>query len=426
MLALVDVNNFYVSCERSFDASLEGRPVVVLSNGDGCVVARSNEAKALNIKMGAPYFQLAELIREHQVRVFSSNYTLYGDMSARIMATLGRFVEDVEIYSIDEAFLSLAGYESLYPDLREFAGQLRRTIAHWHRIPVSVGIAPTKTLCKVANYYAKRQPQHDGVVLLDTPGRIAEALTDFDVGDLWGIGSRYAGLLRRHGIRTAAQFRDAPDDWIGQHLTVNGLRLAYELRGLPCRMLTVDSPPKKAVCSAPGFGRLVPDLDTITQALTTHVARAAQKLRGQQSMAGTMTVFLHTNRFKRSPNGELAKQYYNSRTVCLPHPSADNAELSRYAVAALKSIYQFGYAYQKVGIILTNLVPATHRQTACFWNTPDERRLRLLGTIDQLNHRYGRDTIRLAVQGFDPSWRTRHQWVSPRYTTHWQEILTVH
>ncbi|GAB3512297.1 Y-family DNA polymerase [Spirosoma knui] len=426
MLALLDVNNMYVSCERSFNQKLNNQPVVVLSNNDGCVIARSNEAKALGIKMGVPYFQLDELRKEHTIHVCSSNYTLYGDMSARIMATIGRYVEEVEVYSIDEAFLNLYGYESIYPDLEQFARQLRQTIAQWQRIPVSIGLAPTKTLCKVANFFAKRVTAHNGVLSLNTYDQIDEVLREFAVADLWGIGSRYATLLRRNDIRTAAQFRDAPDDWISQHFTVNGLRLAYELRGVPCKLLEVNAPAKKAICSAPSFGRLIPDYDTLVQGLSTHVAKAAQKLRRQQSVAGTLTVFLHTNRFRRSPNGELAKQYYGSRTVQLPHPVSNNADLTTYAVAALKSIYKFGYAYQKVGIILSDLVPDTYRQTSLTNNVPDERLVNLYRVIDRLNHRHGRDRVRLAAQGNDPTWQTKRQWVSPCYTTRWKDILTVY
>ena len=425
MIGLVDANNFYVSCQRSFDPLLMGRAVVVLSNNDGCVIARSNEAKALGIKMGVPYFQLQELRQQHDIKIFSSNYTLYGDMSARIMATLGRFVEDVEVYSIDEAFLNLTGYESLYPDLTILASNIRSTVLQWTRVPVSVGIAPTKTLCKVANYFAKRQPQYDGILLLNTDAKITDALADFDVSELWGIGWRYAGMLKRNGIRTASQFRDLPDDWIDAKLTVNGLRLAYELRGMPCKLMELETAPKKAICTAPSFGRLIPDQDTIRQAIATHVSRATEKLRKQGSAAGTMTVFLHTNRHKRSPNGELAKQYYNSRTVELPHPTASTSELVSYAVAAMDSIYQFGYAYQKVGVILSGLVPTGHRQGDVFTSGPDERIVKLSAVIDKINYRHGRDKVRVAGAGYDPSWHHKQQCMSPRYTTQWKEIIKV-
>ena len=288
MLALVDCNNYYTSCERGFNPALENRAVVVLSNNDGRVIARSEHAKAIGIKMGVPFFQLQALRQEHDIAVLSSNYTLYGDMSARVMATLGRFVEEVEVYSIDEAFLNLTGYEQVYSDLGQFAQTIRSTVQQWTRIPVSVGIASTKTLCKVANYYAKRQTQANhsdgpGVLLLDTPEKIIDALSDFDVSELWGIGWRYAGMLKRNGIRTAAQFAALPDDWINAKLTVNGLRLAYELRGMPCKLLEVDAQPKNAICTAPSFGRGIHDLDTISQALITHVGRVGEKLRKQES-----------------------------------------------------------------------------------------------------------------------------------------------
>lgn len=425
MIALVDCNNFYVSCQRSFDPSLNGKAIIVLSNNDGCAVARSNEAKALGIKMGVPFFMLEELRKEHELKVFSSNYTLYGDMSARVMSILGRYVEEVEVYSIDEAFMNLTGYESVYPDLSQLAQDIRRTADQWTRIPVSVGMAPTKTLCKIANWYAKREPERNGVLLLDTLEKIDEALFGFDVAELWGVGWRYAGMLKRNGVRTAAHLRDMPDDWLLSNMTVNGLRLAYELRGMPCKLMEPVAPAKKAICTAPSFGQGVPDLDTISQALSTHIGRAAEKLRKQDSAASAVTVFLHTNRFKRSFNGELAKQYYGSRTVELPHPSASTSELTNYAQAALKAIFRFGYEYQKVGVMLTGLVPADFRQSNLFNDGPDDRQIKLARIVDKLNYRYGRDKLRLASAGYDPTWHHKQQWMSPRYTTQWKDILKV-
>ncbi|MGF7215990.1 DNA polymerase V [Spirosoma lacussanchae] len=426
MIGLVDANNFYVSCQRSFDPRLNGKAVVVLSNNDGCVVARSNEAKALGIKMGVPFFQLEELRQQHDLTVFSSNYTLYGDMSARLIALLGRFVEEVEVYSIDEAFLNLSGYEQLYPNLTELAQTIRSTSNQWLRIPVSVGLAPTKTLAKVANWYAKREPGHNGVFMLDTKAAIDDALQTFDVADLWGIGWRYAGMLKRNGIRTAAQFAALPDDWINAKLTVNGLRLAYELRGTPCKLLELEHQPKQTICTAPSFGKLIPDLATITEALTTHVGRAAEKLRKQESAAGALSIFLHTNRFRKTPgNGLPAKQYADSRTVILPHATSSTPELVRYAQAALQAIYAFGYEYQKVGVILSGLVPAGHQQQALFSDAPDQRLASLSKVVDKINHRHGRDKVRLADAGYNPEWHHKRQWISPNYTTRWREILSV-
>lgn len=426
MLALVDCNNFYVSCERAFNPALIGKPVGVLSNNDGCLIARSNELKALGVKMGMPFFQLREQIEQQGIQIFSSNYTLYGDMSSRVMATLGRFVENVEVYSIDEAFLDLTGYEQIYPDLSQLARTMRQTVDQWTRIPVSVGIAPTKTLCKIANYYVKRQPEHEGVLQLDTPDQITAALQDFPVNDLWGIGWRYAGMLKRNDIRTAAQFAALPDDWINQKLTVNGLRLAYELRGTPCKLLETERPNKKAICTAPSFGRGVSDLDTISQALTTHLSRSAEKLRKQGSAASAVTVFLHTNRHKiTAHNGQPAKQYQGSRTAILPHASNSTAELAQYAHALLKTVFRFGYEYQKVGLMLTGLVGDDHLQKHLFADDPDKRQGKLSAVVDCLNHRYGRDKVRLAGAGYDSSWHHKRQWMSKRFTTNWKEILSV-
>lgn len=425
MLSLVDANNFYCSVERSFNPVLEGNPVIVLSNGDGCVVARSNEAKALGITMGAPYFQLEELIKEHNIQVFSSNYTLYGCASARLMALLGRFVEDVEVNSIDEAFLDLTGYEKIYPDLRYFARNLREQINQGIGIPVSVGIAPTKSLTKVANWYAKRLEETEGVFMLDTPAAIQDALSDFSVKELWGVGGRYASLLKRNDVKTAAQFAALPDDWLRHHLTVNGLRLKYELLGTPCRLLDTEPPVRKSFCAAPNFGQLIPDKQTMTEALLTYLARVAERLRKQHSAAKVMTIFLHTNRFRKSANGELAKQYYNSQTLQLPHPTSSTQELARYAAAALDRIYRFGYAYQKAGVILSDFVPDTFRQPGLFTDVADERLAKLSQVMDQINIRYGRDRLRVAGQGYDPTWKMKQGFLSPCYTTRWSDILVV-
>ncbi|MBC3789031.1 Y-family DNA polymerase [Spirosoma utsteinense] len=426
MYGLVDANNFYCSVERSFNPTLEGKPVIVLSNRDGNVVARSNEAKELGIKMGVAFFETKELRQQHDIAVFSSNYTLYGETSSRLMSLLTQFVEDVEVYSIDEAFLQVDGYESLYPTYQGLGQAIRDTVKQCLRIPVSIGFGPTKTLAKLANRLAKQHPELGGVCILDNKGAVNEALAGFPVGDLWGVGRRYASKLKKNGIETAAQLRDAPDDWVAQVMTVNGLRLVYELRGVPCRMLDVSPLPKKTICTAPGFGTVIPDLNTINDALTTHLARACEKLRRQRSLCGTVTVFLHTNRFRKTPgNGQPAKAYYNSRTVELPHPTNSTAELLTYAQESLRSIFAFGYNYQKVGIILSDLVPADYRQKGVFVEGPDERWIKLGSVVDRLNGRYGRDKLRMASQQYNPDWPMKPQYLSPCYTTRWEDILTA-
>lgn len=426
MYSLIDGNNFYVSCERSFNPSLEDKPVIVLSNRDGCVVARSNEAKASGIKMGQPFFELDALRAEQDIAVFSSNYALYADVSSRFHSGLTHFFDDVEVYSIDEAFAQVDGYEGIYPSYQGLGQSIRETMDQWLRIPVSVGFGPTKTLAKVANKLAKSTPELNGVCVLDVPEAITQALESFSVKDLWGVGGRYASKLKQNGIETAAQLRDVPDDWINQMMTVNGLRLVHELRGYPCKLLEVNPPAKKVICTAPSFGRLVPDLETITDALTSYLARACEKLRRQDSLCGMVTVFLHTDRYRKTPgNGLPARQYTNSITVSLPHPTSATPELLSYATAALKSIFRFGYNYQKVGVMLTALVPTDYRQIGVFVAGPNEKLLKLSGVVDKLNCRYGQDKLRLASQLYNPDWPMKQQYLSKRYTTRWDEILTA-
>ena len=424
MYALVDGKNFYASCHRIFRPDLEGKPVIVLSNRDGNIVARSDEAKALGIGMGQAFFETKALCEQHEITVFSSNYELYGDISARLMSTLTQFAPDVEVYSIDEAFLQLEQYIGIYPTYQDLGRDIRTKVKQWMHIPVGVGIAPTKTLAKVANKLAKKTP---GLVcVLDTPEATAEALETFPVEDLWGIGRKSAVKLKKVGIQTAAQLRDVNDDWIRQVMTVNGLRLVHELRGRPCKLLVVDPPAKKSICTEPGFGKVIPDLDNITDALTVHLSRICEKLRRQNSLCGAVTVWLRTNPFRKTPGNRLpAKQYSNSVTVRLPHPTSSTLEIIKYAESALKAIFKFGYQYAKVGVMLTDLVPADFRQVGVFAEGPDERLIKLSAAVDTVNKRYGHDTLRMASQFYNPEWPMKPRYLTPRYTTRWEEILEV-
>ncbi|MVM37676.1 DUF4113 domain-containing protein [Spirosoma sp. HMF3257] len=426
MVALVDANSFYTNCHQIFKPDLEGKPVIVLSNRDGNIVARSSRAKQLGIKMGQYFFETKELIDEYEVAVFSSNYELYGDISARLMSILTQFAPDVEVYSIDEAFLQLEEYTSVYPSYGGLAQAIRENVKQWLRLPVGVGIGPTKTLAKVANRLAKTNPELNGVCVLETQEAIEEALWGFPVEELWGVGGRSASKLKKQGIRTAYQLRDVNDDWIRSTMTVNGLRLVYELRGLPCKLLEVNPPPRKSICTEPGFGKVIPDLDNITDALTTHLSRICEKLRKQESLCGTVTVWLRTNPHRKTPgNGLPAKQYSNSVTVRLPHPTSSTLELVKYAESGLKSIFKFGYNYLRVGIMLTDLVPADFRQIGVFTKGPDERLIRLSQVMDKVNRRYGHDKLRMASQMYNPEWPMKQKFVSPRYTTCWEDILEV-
>ncbi|GAB3899950.1 Y-family DNA polymerase [Spirosoma agri] len=340
------------------------------------------------------------------------------------MSVLTQFAPDVEVYSIDEAFLWIEEYVGLYPTYQDLGAAIREKVDQWLRLPVCVGFGPTKTLAKLANRLAKKTPELNGVCVLDTPEAIEEALWGFPVEDLWGVGSRLASKLKKEGIRTAYQLREVNNEWIRQAMTVNGLRLVHELRGLPCKLLAVSPPAKKTICAAPSFGKLIPDLAIITDALTTHLSRSCEKLRKQDSLCGAITVFLHTDRFRRTPgNGLPAKQYAGSITLVLPHPTNSTTELLKYAESGLKAIFRFGYNYLKVGIMLSDLVPGDYRQKGVFVEGPNEKLIALSSVVDKVNRRYGQDKLRLASQQYNPDWPMKQKYLSKRPTTRWEDIL---
>jgi DNA polymerase V len=415
MFALLDCNNFYVSCERLFQPTLLGKPVVVLSNNDGCVVARSDEAKALGIPMGLPAFKLADLIKEHPIEVFSSNYTLYGDLSARVMTTLTQWAPAVEVYSIDEAFLDLTGIST--DALTRYGQTLKVTIQQWTGLPVSIGIAPTKTLAKLANRLAKRSPQ--GVVALTAPSKIDVTLECTRVEDIWGIGPGYTRRLKTYDIRTAIQLRDANDRWLRQQLGVVGQRIVWELRGISCLPLELCPPSKQSLMVSRSFGRPITALTEMREEVATYTTRAAEKLRRHRVAAGVVTVFLMTNRFTDEP------QYSNSVTIPFPVATQDTAELIRYALRGIEHIFRESYRYQKVGVILTALVPAHQVQPHLFDRIDRERSQQLMAAIDAINTAWGSGTIRYAAVGLRPRWSMRCARRSPRFTTRWLELVEV-
>lgn len=417
MFALVDCNNFYASCERVFAPQLAGRAVIVLSNNDGCVVARSAEAKALGFRMGEPAFQKQALIERHRVAVFSSNYALYGDMSERVMNTLAAFAPSIEIYSIDEAFLDLRGIEP--SSLPRFAAGLRRTVMQWTGIPVSVGIAPTKTLAKAANRLAKRQTA-DGVLMLDGAAQIETVLENFPVEDVWGIGGQYGKFLNRHGIFSAGQLRRAKDAWIQKHLSIVGLRLVQELRGLSCLSLETAPPSKKNICTSRSFGTPVESCQLLEEAVATFAARCAEKLRRQNSCTNLVSIFIHTNPFKPEE-----PQYNHCQTLQLPVASNSTPEIIRCALNGLKRIYRPGYRYKKAGVLAAGIVPAGEVQGSLFDTIDRDKHRRLMEVTDRLNRRMGRDTLQFAVQGFAKSWKLRQERLSPAYTTCWEALVTA-
>ncbi len=414
--AMVDANNFYVSCERVFDSTLEGRPVVVLSNNDGCVIARSNEAKALGIEMGDPMFKRRDFFDLHGVRILSSNYALYGDMSARVMQVLSRFSPDVERYSIDEAFLLVPTLA--HNDLLAVAADIRRTVLQWTGIPVCVGVARTKTLSKIANRLAKKTPGSGGLWLLDDPADIDARLAQIAVGDVWGIGRRYAKFLHDRGISTALQLARQPRDWVRRHLTIVGLHTVMELGGDPCIPFEENPPPARTLMVTRSFGERVSDLGSLEEALSTHVQRAAEKLRKKGLRAGAVQAFLETSRFR--------PEEYCANSGCQPlaAPTAYTPELHAAALCILRVIYRPGPAYQRIGVMLLDLIPEGARQLTFWDRAVDERpRQALMQALDRVNAAYGRGTLVLAAAGLGAKpWHMRQERRSPCYTTRWSEL----
>lgn len=418
MFALIDCNNFYASCERVFQPKLNKAPVVVLSNNDGCVIARSNEAKELGITMGAPAFMMEEFLSRHNVAVFSSNYALYGDMSDRVICILSTFSPRIEVYSIDECFIDLCGVR--HQDLEQYALKIKKTVLQYTGIPVSVGIAPTKTLAKLANRYAKKQSREVGVHILDTPGKTLEALKATDIADVWGIGGQYSKFLRQFGINTAFDLTQISEKFICDKLTAVGLRLAMELKGISCIPLEMVRPAKKGICTSRSFGHLLKEYKPLEEAMATFAARCAEKLRKEKSCASLMQVFIHTNPFR-----EQDKQYYQSVSVTLSPPGNATNVLIRKALMGLKRIYRKGYNYKKAGVIVTGIVPQSALQQDMFIQSDTAKESRLMTALDKVNKQMGRDKLRLAAQGFDGRWKLRQERLSPGYTTNWNELLKI-
>ena len=416
-LALVDCNNFYASCERVFQPGLRGQPVVVLSNNDGCVIARSNEAKALGVEMGAPWHLHKERFAATGVIVRSSNYTLYGDMSARVMRVLGGFTLDLEIYSIDEAFLGLGGFEHR---LDVHARELRARVLQWTGIPVSVGIAPTKTLAKAANRMAKKDLTSGGVALLLTVAAQEAALGRMKMTDLWGVARRMAERLAAAGIATPLQLRDADPRFVRERFSVVMERMVHELRGTPCLAFEDVTPLRKSLMASRSFGRPVTLPGEMAEAVATYTARAAEKMRRQGLATASLSVFVETNRFKPGD-----PQYCASQGVQLPVATADTGKLTRAALRGLAVIWRTGFSYKKAGVMFLDLVPAATVQGGLF-DTPDTSATqRLMAIIDRVNARYGRDTLSFARSGRQRGWKLRSEHHSPRYTTSWEELLRV-
>ncbi|MEF2146182.1 MAG: Y-family DNA polymerase [Desulfovibrionaceae bacterium] len=417
LFALADCNNFYASCERVFDPSLRNAPVVVLSNNDGCVIARSAEAKALGVGMGEPAFKREGWFRSQGVRVLSSNYALYGDMSARVMDTLALFAPRLEIYSIDEAFLDLSHLHD--PDAaRRICREARETVLRWTGIPLSFGIGPSKTLAKVANKIAKQNINHNGIFDISIAQNMQTVLQTFPASDVWGVGRKYARLLERHGVRDAWALSGLPDHWLRKNMTVQGLMTAMELRGVSCLPLEQAPPSRKSIICSRSFGRPVLLRSEMEEAVAAYLSRAAEKLRKEEGVASWLKVFLLTNPHKDEP------QYANAYGAPLALATDHTPDLIQAGLAFLDRIWRDGYRYKKAGVMLAGIEPKSGRQLSLLSlpGPKDERNDKLMHCLDRINGRWGRGTLQYAAAGLGRPWRMRQLRKSPRYTSSWDEL----
>ncbi len=418
--ALIDGNNFYVSCERVFNPALEGRPVVVLSNNDGCAVARSAEVKALGVRMATPWFQMQDLARKHGIVALSSNYTLYADMSNRMMSLLRQFSPRQEIYSIDECFLGLEGFSR---DLTAYGQEIRQRVRQWIGIPVCVGIAPSKTLAKLANHIAKKGPEWNGVCDL---GALPDAERDrlmasIEAGEVWGVGRRLREQLAAIGIHTVLALKQADPALIRRRFSVVLERTVLELRGISCMGMEEVAPSKQQIVCSRSFGLPVLHLAELSEAVSSYATRAAEKLRRQSSVAGALHVYIATSPFR-----EKDPQYSRGITIPLPQAADDTSRLVRAALWGLKQIYRPGYRYAKAGVMLMELGPAGCQQQALFGDEGAEKRsARLMQALDSINRKMGKDTLFLASSGIVKGWGMKQGNRSPCYTTDWGELAEV-
>ncbi len=414
VFALVDCNNFFVSCERAFQPALEKVPVAVLSNNDGCFISRSKEVKDLGIPMGAPYFKYKDIVQKNNIKVFSSNFSLYGDLSQRVMTTLEEFTDELEVYSIDEAFLKLPGGTS-----NEALGQtIRQTVRQWTRIPVSIGIASTKVLAKVANHMAKKYPHFNGVCDI-THEDVSFILHDLPVGELWGIGRKSTKKLKALGVTTAGQLLEHSDAWIRKHLSITGLHIAYELRGIPCFKLDDDPEPKKGIMCTRSFGKAVTTKDALKEAVATYTERAAEKLREEGLVTSYFYIYIRTNRFN------LDKKYTGSKGFHLPVASSYTPYLVSKAMELVDAVYRDGYRYFKAGVCCVGLLPETTVQQNLFTPVAFEKNNSLMQAVDRVNRHFGKDTLFIAGSGIKKEWSMRKDHTSQRFTTSLKELPTV-
>jgi DNA polymerase V len=416
MFALVDCNNFYASCERVFNPNLQHKPIVILSNNDGCIIARSDEAKKLGIPMGAPIFKYRTLIANHNVKVFSSNYSLYGDMSSRVMSILKQFTPDIQVYSIDESFLKLEGFEGY--NLTDYGILMKNRILKWTGIPTCAGIAPTKALSKVANKIARKYPnQTNGVYVIDTEVKRINALKWTKIKDIWGIGKKLSNRLSIKGCKNAYDFTQLHESWVKSNMSVVESRLQRDLLGIPTLDLEVQKS-KKSIATTRTFEKPLKELDKIKERISTFAFVSGEKLRRQNSHCHMIIVILRSNYFR-----EDLKQHYVTKVISLPYPTNSSLVLSNYAIKAIGEVFKNGIAYKKAGIILTGLVPSNNYQLNIFdWENSNHQPL--MKAIDKINYRFS-NKIKLANQDLKKTWKMKQDHLSPNYTTNLQDIIKV-
>ena len=418
MFTLIDCNNFYVSCERVFNPKLNNRPVVVLSNNDGCAISRSNEAKALGIPMGAPAFKYEKIFRKHNVEVFSSNFTLYGDMSSRVMSILSKYTPNIEIYSIDEAFLKFEGFDNY--DLESYCKKIQKIVLKHTGIPISIGIAPTKALSKVANRIAKKFPEKtNGIHLIDSDKKKLKALKWLKIKDVWGIGFRHTERLKNIGIHTAYDFINLEDGWVRKNMSVVGLRLKKELEGESVLSLEEVRSPKKAIATTRSFEGTIANYEEIKERISTFAICCAEKLRAQQSNCSSIYVFVRSNKFQKNK-----PQYRNGIVITIPFSTNSNIVISKYAVEGLKKIFRQGIDYKKAGVIVMGLNSINNYQYNLFENE-DIKHQNLMRTIDFIQKKEGQSKIKLASQDLKKRWKMKQEKLSASYTSKINEIIKV-
>jgi len=425
VFALVDCNNFYASCEKLFNPKLKDRPVVVLSNNDGCVVARSAEVKALGIPMGVPWFKIQQEAKRHGIVAFSSNYALYADMSNRVVEVLNQFSPNIEVYSIDESFLELSGFEKQHGGLEGYGAEIRQRVTEWLGLAVCVGIGPTKTLAKLANHAAKKSLAGENGVcdfLSMRPSDLTRLLAGIPVGEVWGIGRKISTRLEAMGITSVLQLREADAETIRARFSVVVERTIRELRGISCLQLEEVAPDKQQIMCSRSFGTLVYDRAELEEAVASYIGRAAEKLRAQEALAGALQVYIRTNIFKPE-----APQYQKGLTVPLSEATSDTRILTTWALRILKRIYRPGYGYHKAGVMLLDIRPRDNQQFSLFApsSLTNARSGKLMEALDGINQRYGRGTLRLAAEGVEKAWQMRRGNLSPGYTTDWAGLPTV-